>query len=861
MKKGSRTVAPRRLVCWTAMLLTALGASLARLLGVPAAASWLRRQPARRRRRPSPTRSASVCGAAADEDTDPALPAARNVLRCGSRPAQAQAREASEQSRRCWEAHWRPSWGTAAQANMTATAINLGSESVDSIAVESLGEDFEFDAVVPLLVTSTNTAARLKSIRKYIRPRVRNIYLLVESDVSCRYLTSLGPHVYCLPVHALSGRSGVEMVAAYPHLATSGRHGGWFVQQFAKLFVSLIDVGLSDHFVVIDSDNIFLQELEVLQRVRAASIRAPTAQFFPLEWAEGNIRARLQTKTYSSSDPVLRAVFFAGNNSKMWFRDYGPTTHDLLGKWPCALANGRTAVAHWMVFSRHRVRAMLASIFERVARDHATSFYDVVLDWASRKRACETRDQCKQLASTFSEYELYSTYLMVHHPEEVRYDATSIHKYMRNPPSSSKGCTIDVAALKARYTTLQYATIEDEKTRTRSGCADDYGIDDGLLAATVAAEREIVLRKPPGAGTGKFEYEALRAARSRTKRLVVSVWHVFHEAPWGGGNQFLAALINALRRQDDLIKKVQVNKITKETTAILINAHTFNTADFARAYLKFVKKTPQGDRKPFIVAHRIDGPNIINRANTSSYQSQDRIVRLMNGLYADISIHQSLFSWHAWDTTYPGSLGGGDSRYRPRVIIRNAADPAIFKQRPPCAAPRTPMRLIATSHANGFVKGADTLAALSRAIDCEEFNITFIGSRSREFRLAPHRPCVTVVPPQSSAEIAAALAEHDIFIAASRREPASNSLVEALAVGLPVAYRDEGGHPEAVGLGGVPFKTDDELMSALRTIKERYAYFAAVVGAPLHHNIDDIARQYVAVLRGGLPGDIPSRGA
>lgn len=739
--------------------------------------------------------------------------------------------------------------------------MNLGSESVDSIAVESLGEDFEFDAVVPLLVTSTNTAARLKSIREHIRPRVRNMYLMVESDVSCRYLTSLGPRIYCLPIHALSGRSGVEMVAAYPHLATSGRHGGWFAQQFAKLFVSLVDVGLSDHFVVIDSDNIFLQELEVLQRVRPASVRAPTAQFFPLEWAGGKIRARLQTKAYASADPVLRAVFFAGNNSKMWFRDYGPTTHDLLGAWPCGLAHGRTAVPHWMVFSRRRVRAMLDRIFERVAHKHATPFHDVVLDWAARQRACATRDQCKQLASTFSEYELYATYLMVHHPEEVRFDATSIHKYARNPPAKSTGCTINVAALKARHPALQYATIEDEKTRTRRGCADDGGIDDELLAATVASEREIVLHKPPAPGGGTFKYDALRAARSRGKRLVVSVWHVFHEAPWGGGNQFLAALIPALRRQNDLIKKVQVNTITKETTAVLINAHTFDTADFARAYRTFVKKTPQGDRKPFIVAHRIDGPNIINRANTSSYQGQDRIVRLMNGLYADVSVHQSLFSWHAWDTTYPGSLGGGDGRYRPRVLIRNAADPAIFKPRPPCAAPHTPVRLIATSHANGFVKGTDTLAALSRAIDCEEFNITFIGSRSREFRLATHRPCVTVVPPQSSVEIAAALADQDIFIAASRREPASNSLVEALAVGLPVAYRDEGGHPEAVGLGGVPFTTDDELISALRTIKERYAYFAAVVGAPLHHDIDDIARQYAAVLRGRLPGDVPPRGA
>ena len=89
-----------------------------------------------------------------------------------------------------------------------------------------------------------------------------------------------------------------------------------------------------------------------------------------------------------------------------------------------------------------------------------------------------------------------------------------------------------------------------------------------------------------------------------------------------------------------------------------------------------------------------------------------------------------------------------------------------------------------------MTKGADVLARLSRNIDCSEFVLTFIGTQTHKYPLAD-RPCVTVLPPQQSADIAVSLAEQDIFIAPSRREPASNSLVEALAVGLPVAYRDE----------------------------------------------------------------------
>ena len=38
-----------------------------------------------------------------------------------------------------------------------------------------------------------------------------------------------------------------------------------------------------------------------------------------------------------------------------------------------------------------------------------------------------------------------------------------------------------------------------------------------------------------------------------------------------------------------------------------------------------------------------------------------------------------------------------------------------------------------------------------------------------------------------------------------RDDPCSNALLEALACGLPAAYRDSGGHPELVGEGGLPF--------------------------------------------------------
>ena len=52
----------------------------------------------------------------------------------------------------------------------------------------------------------------------------------------------------------------------------------------------------------------------------------------------------------------------------------------------------------------------------------------------------------------------------------------------------------------------------------------------------------------------------------------------------------------------------------------------------------------------------------------------------------------------------------------------------------------------------------------------------------------------------------ASCARRTSYLAPSCDDPCSNALLEALACGLPAAYRDSGGHPELVGEGGLPFR-------------------------------------------------------
>ena len=62
------------------------------------------------------------------------------------------------------------------------------------------------------------------------------------------------------------------------------------------------------------------------------------------------------------------------------------------------------------------------------------------------------------------------------------------------------------------------------------------------------------------------------------------------------------------------------------------------------------------------------------------------------------------------------------------------------------------------------------------------------------------------------------LRTQDLYVAPSWDDPCSNALLEALACGLPTAYRDSGGHPELVGEAGVPFHEDGDVGAAIERL-------------------------------------------
>jgi glycosyltransferase involved in cell wall biosynthesis len=305
--------------------------------------------------------------------------------------------------------------------------------------------------------------------------------------------------------------------------------------------------------------------------------------------------------------------------------------------------------------------------------------------------------------------------------------------------------------------------------------------------------------------------------RSRRDRADLAVFHDFRPPPYGGGNQFLLALVRELERRG---LRVERNLLSGGTPACLYNSFNF---DFRRLR-RFAR---DGVR----MVHRIDGPIGVYRGFDDGTDRQ--IVRINHEL-ADATILQSRYSLDKHR-----ELG---LELRDPAVIPNAVDPAIFHpaaEREPLAGRR--LRVIASSWSDNPRKGADVLAWLDRNLDFDSFEVTFVGRTQAPLER------VRVVGPLPSEAVAELLRGHDVYLAASRDDPCSNALLEALACGLPAAFLRSGGHPELVGDAGIGFDEPEELPAVLARLREELDERRAAIRVPA---LSDVADRYLAVLRG-----------
>jgi len=303
----------------------------------------------------------------------------------------------------------------------------------------------------------------------------------------------------------------------------------------------------------------------------------------------------------------------------------------------------------------------------------------------------------------------------------------------------------------------------------------------------------------------------------QSEDLTVGLWHTFFKPPYGGGNQFMMALRKALSKQHINVRE---NELEEGIDAYVLNSIHFDVdrfLDFSRSHR-------------LNVVHRIDGPIHLIRGYD---KEKDELCYRLNAQFASATVLQS-----AW--TFQRIIDMGYKPVEP-VIIHNAVDSDIFNSEGRLAFdPDRKIRLISTSWSNNPRKGGPTYKWIEDHLDWDRFEYTFVGNASEKFERARH------IPPVSSEELAFMLKSHDIYITASRNDPCSNALIEALACGLPALYLNDGGHPELVGAGGLPFNHEEEILPQLEKLVESYESFQRLIAVP---SLDSVGQKYLSIIR------------
>ncbi len=295
----------------------------------------------------------------------------------------------------------------------------------------------------------------------------------------------------------------------------------------------------------------------------------------------------------------------------------------------------------------------------------------------------------------------------------------------------------------------------------------------------------------------------------------LSIFHDFEPPPTGGGHQFLRAFWKQVEVHG---LRVENNRISRTTRACLLNSFNFNDNRLARM-----------KRGSILYVHRVDGPIDIYRGRDDG---EDRGIHIINKRIADKTIFQSNYSLEKHL-----ELG---MQFRDPIVIMNAVDPEIFHSGGRIAFSRyRKTRLIASSWSNNINKGAEVYKWLDEHLDWNRYEFTFVGRSPVVFKN------IHMIPAVDSYRMAELFRTHDIYLTASRNDPCSNSLIEALNCGLPAVYLWSGGHPEIVKHAGAGFEAVEQIPDLLDRLFTEYEKYQSLISVS---SIQDVTEEYLRVL-------------
>lgn len=262
------------------------------------------------------------------------------------------------------------------------------------------------------------------------------------------------------------------------------------------------------------------------------------------------------------------------------------------------------------------------------------------------------------------------------------------------------------------------------------------------------------------------------------------------DGPWGGGNRFVAALIERLAASGHVVAH---DLESADIDIILVIDPRWRSPNISfgpRAIFNYL----QFRNSKAIVVHRINECD--ERKNTRGMNFRLRAANYC----ADHTVFVG--SWlkdlNVWQ------------RGERHSVILNGADATVFKPGDNAVwNGSAPLKLVTHHWGGNWMKGFDIYSELDRMLDEPEWaakvSFTYIGNLPRGFSFKH----ANYVQPLNGTALAAELRRHHGYISASINEPGGHHQNEGALCGLPLLYRRSGCMPEYCAGFGVDFDEND----------------------------------------------------
>jgi len=293
----------------------------------------------------------------------------------------------------------------------------------------------------------------------------------------------------------------------------------------------------------------------------------------------------------------------------------------------------------------------------------------------------------------------------------------------------------------------------------------------------------------------------------------ISIIREFYSPPYGGGNQYMIYLVKEFRKMGF---DVAINSFSKKIKVLIIDYCWFNPK-----YESLIQK--HKSKYASKVIHRIDG--LLTEYSTKKRLELDKLAMRINKI-SDLTIVQSNYS--------KSQFADNNLKLSNTRIIYNSVDPSIFYPLYKKKLDKNKViRIVSASWSTNKNKGMDDYKWLDENIHAkvsQKIGYSFVG------RLDFSPKNINLISPKGQKRLSNIFQNSDIFIFCSMKDPCPNVLLEAIACGLPVIFKNAGGPKELVKKFGLSYENIEELPGLISEMINNYDYYQSELDKHVLHN-------------------------